>query len=349
MRAYIQSSKAISPQDSFSGAFPWDFIHIGNSRFDAIEPIYKDIIAPARLRRMNRVVKMGVALSQCCLKDANIEKPQAIITGTGWGCLSDTYDFLGEIKENFEENPSPATFILSTHNTIGGQIALYFDCQEYNSVYVNGKTSFDQCLFDAFILLEEGKTNILIGGIDELVEKDIELKREAGYWKSHHEDHSADPTGLDFEAIPGEGASFFLLTSLPGIDCKSCVDTVCFVQDSITTHELENILGISISEIDLILSGFNGDPATKKNYDDFYHLQLQDLQIITYKHLCGEYDTASGFALWLADQVCTLQEVPTNILPYGLEIKNKNIKRILIHHFIEPDQHAIILVSKADL
>jgi 3-oxoacyl-[acyl-carrier-protein] synthase II len=346
MKIYINSSKAISPQDSYNGTFPWEDMHQEGNPLIAIEPNYKDFISPVKIRRMNRVVKMGVAVAQSCLGKAGIDKPQAIITATGWGCLNDTYNFLTELKEKKEEGLSPATFIQSTHNTVGGQIALYFDCQEYNSVYVNGQTSFEHSLFDASILLDEGKTNILVGGIDELTLKDIELKKAAGYWKSQGIKPGQENI---FEAIPGEGASCFLLSSAPAADCRSQIDGIHFLQSPLTNIELESALGISSGEVDIVLSGFNGDPFLYEKYFDIYQSLLPNTPVLTYKNLCGEYDTASGFALWLADQIFANGKVPANIVPEGCKIGNTNIKHILIHQYTELNQHAIILVSKAVL
>jgi 3-oxoacyl-[acyl-carrier-protein] synthase II len=349
MKAYLLNSKTISPQDSFSGNFPRGQVQQGLNPLTAIEPNYKDFISPVKIRRMNRVVKMGITVAQACINDAGIDKPQAIITGTGWGCLSDTYDFLTEIKEKNEDGLSPATFIQSTHNTVGGQIALYFDCQEYNSVYVNGTTSFEQCILDAFLLLVEGKTNILIGGMDELTQKDIELKRAAGYWRSHCIGLPDKDADNDFESIPGEGASFFLLASTPNKQCTSQIDGIYFIREPLINSEIESSLDILPEQIDLILSGYNGDPALKNKYLGPYQSIFPKASVLTYKHLCGEYDTSSAFALWLADQICSSGAVPENIVPIGVRIEDKTINRILIHHFTEPDQHAIILVSKAGL
>ena len=50
--------------------------------------------------------------------------PDAIITGTGLGCLEDTEKFLTAMVTNKEEFLTPTSFIQSTHNTVSAQIAL---------------------------------------------------------------------------------------------------------------------------------------------------------------------------------------------------------------------------------
>ena len=100
MKAFINSSRCISPQDSFYGMFPMKEVQPHQGQLNALEPNYKDFINPMKLRRMNRIIRMGLTTALTCLKDAGIEKPEGIISATGWGCLSDTFDFLDEIREN---------------------------------------------------------------------------------------------------------------------------------------------------------------------------------------------------------------------------------------------------------
>lgn len=63
--------------------------------------------------------------SALAMKDANVESVDAIITGTGLGCIEDSEKFLKSILDNKEEFLTPTSFIQSTHNTVGAQIALY--------------------------------------------------------------------------------------------------------------------------------------------------------------------------------------------------------------------------------
>ena len=58
------------------------------------EPDYKAFIDPKALRRMSRIIRMGVAAARACLQEASLATPDAIVTGTGYGCLEDTGLFL---------------------------------------------------------------------------------------------------------------------------------------------------------------------------------------------------------------------------------------------------------------
>jgi len=341
MKAFINSAKAISPQDTFYGLFPLNKLNTYMGQLTAIEPNYKDFINPMKLRRMSHIIRMGLATALTCIKDAGIEKPDGIISATGWGCLADTFDFLDEIKDKKEVALSPATFIQSTHNTIGGHIALSLDCQEYNSVVVNHKSSFEQGLIEALLLIIEGKESILVGGLDELSQKDIELKRQANYWKDKDFKNISLFKSNSHGTLPGEGAAYFILGKKKSTYCTSQIDDVYFLSAELSASELGEQ-----GNFDLILSGYNGDKRVLAGYPEAIATNTFVPLIGYYKHLCGEYDTASSFALWLADQMIKTQQIPIYLLSdVGCKIPLQ-INRILIHHYTEPDQHAFIVVSK---
>src|SRR5580692_8036446 len=129
MSIYIQAISAISPQNTF-GAHPFlaERVEYTGDRLTCKEPDYATIIDPKQIRRMSRIIRMGVATASACLKEVGISNPDAIVTGTAYGCLADTGVFLSAIIEQGEELLSPTAFIQSTHNTVGGQIALMLQC-----------------------------------------------------------------------------------------------------------------------------------------------------------------------------------------------------------------------------
>src|SRR5258708_14648855 len=98
------------------------------NRLKAIEPDYTTFIDAKSIRRMSRIVKMGVAAAYRCLREAGVEKPDAIVTGTAYGCLEDTAIFLSQLLRQQERMRAPPPFIQSTHNTVGTQITLMLQC-----------------------------------------------------------------------------------------------------------------------------------------------------------------------------------------------------------------------------
>jgi 3-oxoacyl-[acyl-carrier-protein] synthase II len=349
MKAYISGSAAISAQLSFENSFPWAELKIYQDIMPAIEPDYKEYITPIKMRRMNKIVRMGIAASASCLKASSLSKPEAIITSTGWGCLSDTFKFLDEMIEKKEETLSPATFIQSTHNTVGGQIALFLECQEYNNVFVNHTQSFEHGLLDALMLITEGKENVLVGGIDEITSTDYELKKKAGYWKNSISENTSLLTIDGPGTMPGEGASFFLLTQNPSSQSKACIEGVFFTTENSLQDSMFSGTGVTLKDIDLVISGYNGDSRLKGLYNNAIPANFFVPQICYYKHLCGEFDTASAFGLWIANEILKGQTIPDYLFLDGEKTKPMKIDRILIHHFSEPYNHAYILVSKTGI
>ena len=131
---YIRATGNISPQQTFGPApFLMEPVVYTGNRMTCIEPEYQTIIDAKLIRRMSRIIKMGVAAAMQCLQTAGVAVPDAIITGTAYGCLQDTEVFLTRIITNKEEALAPTAFIQSTHNTVGAQIAVMLQCQGYNN------------------------------------------------------------------------------------------------------------------------------------------------------------------------------------------------------------------------
>jgi len=351
MKAFIKNSKAISPQHSFNRGFTEQDVIPATRYMSAIEPNYKDYFPVMKLRRMSRIVKMGLISATECLKESGLEQPGAIITSTGWGCLTDTYKFLDEIAEKKEQTLSPATFIQSTHNTVGGQIALMLNCQEYNTVYVNHTSSFEHGLLDALMLLKENTKNVLVGGVDELTEIDFDLKEQMNFWKPENK-ISFLPDSDTSGTIAGEGSTFFLLDSEKNDECFSHVNGVR-IESAINANEiLDGLLreqGIKKSDIQVCITGMNGDKKSNEVYKNFLAENLDSSVNCYYKNLCGQYDTSSAFALWLANEIMRNQNLPDLIKVRATDNLTCSIENILIYHYSEPNEHAFILVSKANI
>ena len=90
--------------------------------------------------------------------------PDAVIAGTGLGCLEDTEKFLGSIYTLQEHLLNPTPFINSTHNTIAGAIALAIKCHGYNATYTHRGFSFESALLDALMLASENPEAAILAG-----------------------------------------------------------------------------------------------------------------------------------------------------------------------------------------
>ncbi len=141
----------------------------------------KKYVKPLEARRMGKIMKSSLLSSMEALKQAGIETPDAIITGTTYGCLENSELLLLQIKEEGEEMLKPTYFMQSTHNTIGSNVAIKTRCHGYNVTYTQGTDSLAWALRDAKLLLESGKVkNVLVGCHDEGASVFNALREKAG-------------------------------------------------------------------------------------------------------------------------------------------------------------------------
>ncbi len=158
MKIFIRAASCISPQPTFDHhLFDNDAVTYHSNDLKVIEPDYKNILDAKLIRRMSRIVRIGLAAALRCFKEAGLENVGAITTGTAYGCMEDSEKFLKTIVEQDEQMLSPTSFIQSTHNTVAAQIALTLKCNSYNNTFVHRGFSFEHALIDAMILLKEHK------------------------------------------------------------------------------------------------------------------------------------------------------------------------------------------------
>lgn len=336
-KVFINSAISISAQDTFeSDGFLNEIKKISGKTSAAHSLHYKDYLAPAKLRRMATGVKMAVTSASRALKIANISCPDAILTGTGMGCIEDTENFLNAIISNEEQFLTPTAFIQSTHNTAGAQIALDWKCNGYNNTYSHGSLSFEWAVLDAQLLLQQEEAeNVLVGGVDELGNEIINYTR------------MMEDDGLGIQVPFGEGASFFVMSrarnekSIELMDIEVCHTIhLSAIQDNLKNFLTKN--DVQLSEIDILGTGRNGDV-----FDDYYNRSAQLFENITelhYKHLSGEFYTSSAFGLWTAFEILVRQELPEALIYKG-ESKSK-INKILLYNQFKGIHHSFILLKR---
>ena len=123
---------------------------------------------PLEVRRMGKIMKSSLLSSLKALEEAGVSCPDAIITGTTFGCLENSERLLKQIKQEGEAMLKPTYFMQSTHNTIGSHIAIKTHCHGYNVTYCQGKRSLEWAIHDAELLIKGGKAKtVLVGCHDE--------------------------------------------------------------------------------------------------------------------------------------------------------------------------------------
>ncbi len=334
--------------------------------FDQFEPIsenvtlvrklnYKQFIPAGQIRRMSSAVKNGIFASNKALNEAGIEMPNAIISGTGLGCTIDSDRFLKKIVDDNEQYLTPTNFVQSTHNTVGGQIALGMKCKAYNMTYVHEANSFESALIDGMLMLDEGESNILVGGVDELAPYDIDLFKRMDLMKDSEEISIEDfnhpnTSGTAFS----EGAQFFLINSEKNENSYAeikGVKTFSKIQIDEVEKEISAFLNqqnINFKDIDVLVLGKNGDSRYEAYYKKLQDLASQeDIQQTYYKPYSGEYNTVNSFGMFIAASMIKNQMVPER---YKLNNSNKSeIKNVLIYNQYNGKSHSFILLSDVKL
>lgn len=348
---YIRATGNISPQKTFGHLPLVDVVAYTGNRLACIEPDYKIFIDPKQIRRMSRIIRMGVAAAMECLQEAGCKVPGAIVTGTAYGCLEDTNSFLSKMVEFNEELLTPTAFIQSTHNTIGAQIGLLLQCNNYNNAFVHRGFSFESALLDGIMLLKENEaTNVLVGAIDEITNTSHTILNRLGLYKqgpvSNLDIYKAKSKGT----IAGEGASFFLLTNEPSATDYAKLDGLHTFYKPGGFSEIEKQIlsfvetqSINIDDIDLIITGKNGNAAEDEVYDKLAQTVFKNKDTLNYKYLCGEYPTAAAFAMWLGANIIKSGKVPAALNFSGLA--GNKIERILIYNQHQGIHHSLSLLS----
>jgi len=340
----------VSPQKTFGDVpFLTEPVNYSSNRLSSVEPDYKEFIDVKLIRRMSRIIKMGVAAGFACLKEAGIEIPDAIVTGTAYGCLEDTGIFLTKMVEQHEEMLSPTAFIQSTHNTVGAQIALMMHCHNYNNTFVHRGFSFESALLDAMLLLYEQKAkNVLVGGVDEITNASHTLLSRFGLYKREEIANTEIFSSRTKGTIAGEGAAFFLLSDEYNANGYAEIKGITTFYKPVSEKEIETqilsflkIHSLNIDEIDLIISGRNGDHKHDSVFDLLEETVFKNVPVVNYKHLCGEYPTSSAFALWLAANIIRKNELPEIV---G-SVKKDKIKNILVYNNYLGIHHSLFLLS----
>jgi len=297
---YIRATGNISPQKTFGHQPLVDVVAYTGNRLACIEPDYKEFIDPKQIRRMSRIIRMGVAAAMECLQEADLSMPDAIVTGTAYGCLEDTNSFLSKMVEFNEELLTPTSFIQSTHNTIGAQIGLMLKCNNYNNAFVHRGFSFESALLDGLMLLKENDAaHVLVGAIDEITNTSHTIINRMGLYKQGPVSNLDIYTTKTKGTIAGEGASFFLLANEPSTTDYAKLDGLhtFYKPEGITDIDTQITVflakhDLSIHDIDLIITGKNGDAGGDQLYDQLGQTVFQAKDTIDYKYLCGEYPTA---------------------------------------------------------
>jgi len=358
MAIYINGLSSISPasehmQENFPKALP----ETQDGYLKNKNPDYKKYISPMALRRMSKGVKMGIFAANACLENAQLKSPDAIVTGTGLGCIEDTEKFLVTMIQNKEKLLNPTPFIQSTHNTVSSQISLFLKCHAYNITYAHKGLSFEMALMDSIMLINENESShVLTGGIDEITFHSWFLQKRLGIFKNATKsdiDNISKSTSKG--SVAGEGAAFFMISDTAGPSTYASIGGVKFWEghefsNKAIINNIDNFLkekNLKSSDIDILYLGYSGNSESDRIYDEVSRTLFAHTPQACFKNVCGEYQTATANAMALAALSIKKQHIPQYARLQGYF--DKPLKNILIYNHYQNINHSLIWLHHDNL
>ncbi|WP_031530112.1 beta-ketoacyl synthase chain length factor [Dyadobacter crusticola] len=314
---YISAASTISHQPTFGNAGFSGSISALQADTSLITPDFKAYIDAGLLRRMSKILRMSVACAKDCIAQAHIEQPDAIIVGTGLGCLQDTEKFLNT-SLTVEGLLPPTSFIQSTHNTMAGQISLSISNHGYNMTHTQNTLSFEHALLDGILLLNDGESDILVGAADEYIDILSEIGRELNLRPARQ---------------LTSAASFFIISNQPKSDTVACVKDcwpVAFpesiasaIDDFLHRNELK------LADMDCVFYAAFTQEQGGELAELFTTAGISAQKCIDYLAFSGVYPTASAFAMhYAADLMKADKTVRNALIVNGLRSGNLGLTLI---------------------
>jgi len=257
-----------------------------------------------KIRRLKRFSRIALALVEAAKQDSGLKQsPHSVFMGSGWGALSDTYDFLNKLQNSNEKFSSPIDFVGSVHNSATGNIAILHDATGANVTCSGGDYSFEQALLAADNFLTDTAETAFVLAADETNE---------------HYSPLFDPS-IDANAPLADGGGAFYLTrkAIPGKPALELIFYQKQVENSV--NKLITTLGkySSQEEYHMILAGIPASDASdgEAQLDEFMKKTGLDIPVIHYRKFTGEFAAASSVAAVMATYL--LEE---NIVEAGKKI-----------------------------
>ncbi len=252
-------------------------------------------LSPRFIRRLKRLPRMVLALADGALKDADSDRQRidSVYMGTGWGALSETYDFLTRLKESDEQFPSPTDFVGSVHNAPASQVAIMFGATGANVTTSGGDYSFEQALLAAEMMCpdhEEPKNTALVLGADE-----------------GHDSFSPlfDPSIDDGSLLADGGAAFCVGRKTEEAKCTISIPFYQRGTKDDVIDELLEAIGCIDQDKDNCAVVLAGIPAAMRSQGEqqlerFFKATKVSIPVIDYRKYIGDFASASAVAVALA-------------------------------------------------
>jgi hypothetical protein len=342
---YIHQTKCISPQQLFLNADLHDLKESVDNKMKVVEPAYEGIPMPI-LRRMGKAVRIGVGSALPLI--AQNPGLNGIVIGTANGGMEDCIKFLNQVIEYEEGTLTPTNFVQSTTNAIASQLALLSTNRGYNITHVHRGLSFENAMIDAAMLIKENpQKSYLLGGVDEISTYQYNIDYLAGWFKKQVSNKNLYEE-ISEGSIAGEGSAMFVVNGRKenAVAKVQAITLFHSEEETSVSEKLDHFLKSHLApgeKIDMVLSGENGDSRHLKFYSACESLVGDEPVIARFKHMTGEYATATAPALWLASHLIKNPGLPTHMVKRPGH--QKEFKKILIFNNFKGLQNSFILVS----
>ena len=240
------------------------------------------------VRRLQRLPRMALSLAvSACSESSKNNPPASIYFGSGWGGLSETYDFLSKLFSSDERFSSPTDFIGSVHNAAAGHVATHFKAKGPNVTCTGGDCAFEQALISASILSRQSDDPILVIGADECHERLSPLF-----------DASMALTGSSSDG----GGALYLKPAMNSSPWQICPLFMSYSgSDERIIQKLIHGLGGVKRINDQVGAVLAGIPASQRELgkgqlDSFLSMSGFPHPVIDYRQFTGEYASASAVA-----------------------------------------------------
>lgn len=340
---YILQHICISPQHT-NGNIDIEQIESSlDGKLVALEPPLEGV-PPGMLRRMSKAVRMGIGAGLPLIQQNEVD---GIIIGTANGGMEDCIKFLNQIIDYDEGMLTPANFVQSTPNAIAGQLSMITRNHHYNATHVHLGLAFENALLDAMMLLQENPgSRYLTGGVDEISTYNYNIDFLAGWYNKGICSQQLYEAGLP-ATIAGEGAAMFIVSNRAekALAKISEIETLHCMQISQAKDRFQLFLQRQNFNpaTTLFISGENGDTRLNPFYEACEAL-VGDVAVARYKHITGEYPTASSFAVWLACYALKQQSLPNHF--YKNDTRASCIETILLYNQYHGKQHSFIAITR---
>ncbi len=324
------------------------------------------LVPPDRIKRMGRGQAMAIGAVRralaACPAGATLPAPDestAVSVGTAWAEEGDEIVFLENMIKLGEKGAKPAFFVNSVKNALASQLALCFGFRGENQTFAHDALSFESALWQGATLLRAGRSrHAVVCGVEALVEFQ-EIQGHLFDWYRTDPAPLAPLTTQQCGTIPGEGAAAFILCA-PGTTTSRLArlsyvkargpvqrgptlagrDEVAFLEQAMSEA------GANRDATGLVLMGANGDAGLDAVYAEvaeWLRASPGGPTVGVYRHLTGDFATASALGFELAVRAVASRAVPSEVRVVMGE--PSPAEWVLLYHLSSAGYHSAILVS----